>query len=210
MPLFFQQNINEQTSIGIWLIQEEEEFFLESACMQREMAHPLKRKQHLAGRFLLSILSPGFPLDQVEISKTNKPYLREDTFHFSISHSDTYAAAMVSKKDRVGVDIEMYTSRVMKILHKFLTENEMTLLAVYKSESFVMETLLWSVKESVFKWHGLGDVDFKEHINIRSIEQIDQTQFLISVLFRQTPLNVLGRCFPNFCLTWVITSEFGN
>ncbi|MFZ9301212.1 MAG: 4'-phosphopantetheinyl transferase family protein [Chitinophagaceae bacterium] len=203
MPLFFQQNINEETSLGIWSIEEDEDFFLEYASIQRDISHPQKRKQHLAGRYLLNVLSPGFPLAEVKIAETRKPFLPEDLFHFSISHADNYAAAVVSKSERVGVDVEIYTSRVMKVLHKFLTDQEKALLSTLVAAPYVLETLLWSVKESVFKWNGSTNVDFKEHIIIKSIQQIDHTHFAIAVLYRDKPLDVKGMCFPNFCLTWV-------
>lgn len=203
MPLFFQQNINEETFLGIWSIEEDEDFFLEYASIQRDISHPQKRKQHLAGRYLLNVLSPGFPLAEVKIAETRKPFLPEDLFHFSISHADNYAAAVVSKSERVGVDVEIYTSRVMKVLHKFLTDQEKALLSTLVAAPYVLETLLWSVKESVFKWNGSTNVDFKEHIIIKSIRQIDHTHFAIAVLYRDKPLDVKGMCFSNFCLTWV-------
>jgi hypothetical protein len=39
------------------------------------VTHPLKRLQHLAGRFLLQFLCPGFPYELIRIADTAKPYL---------------------------------------------------------------------------------------------------------------------------------------
>lgn len=205
MPLFFQQNINEHTAVGIWAIEEEESFFLESASVQRVITHPQKRKQHLAGRFMLTLLCPSFPLEDIQVAATRKPFLPEDPFHFSISHSGNYAAAIVSSLDRVGVDVELYTHRVMRIMHKFLSEEEAILLNEHHHEPYVLETLCWSVKESVFKWYGSGEVDFIKQIRIRSINKIENNRYELNVLFNDFPLMVIGQCFSDFCLTWVVT-----
>ena len=107
MPIFFQHQINETTRLGIWKIEETEEFFLSNVPLQQEVTHPLKRLQHLAGRFLLQFLYPGFPYELIRIADTRKPYLPNEQYHFSISHCGDYAAAIVSSDQRVGVDIEI-------------------------------------------------------------------------------------------------------
>lgn len=203
MPLFFQQNINEHTSVGIWSIEEEETFFSVSTSLPCAVTHPQKRKQHLAGRFMLKILKPDFPLHEIRIADTRKPYLPENSSHFSISHSGLYASAIVSTAYKVGVDVEMYTARVLKVLHKFLSPDELSLLDQHAEKPYTLETMLWSVKETVFKWYGLGEVDFKEHIRITRIVKTEDDGYSIYVLFKGIPLQVTGICFTEFCLTWV-------
>ena len=51
MPLVYQQNINESTRLGLWHIAEKEDFFLNQVPLKKEITHPHKRLQHLAGRF---------------------------------------------------------------------------------------------------------------------------------------------------------------
>ena len=50
MPVFFQQQINESTRLGVWKIEETEAFFKGNVPLHREVTHPKKRLQHLAGR----------------------------------------------------------------------------------------------------------------------------------------------------------------
>lgn len=193
--------------IGVWKIAEEESFFLEKAVVQREITHPHKRKQHLAGRYLLRELCPDFPLDGIQISPTQKPFLWENPYHFSISHSGDYAAAIVSGDQRVGIDVELYSEKVLKVLHKFLTPDEMNLLNGLKVVDHRMETLCWSVKESVFKWFGMGEVDFREDIRIQRIDNKGLNAVDIQVDFRGRALLVYGTCYPDFCLTWLATAH---
>ena len=110
MPLFYQHNINENSRVGIWQIAEGERFFLAKVPLKKDVSHPHKRLQHLAGRYLLPELFPDFPLEEIVIADTKKPFLENEKYHFSISHCGNFAAAIVSSRDRVGVDIEMVTT----------------------------------------------------------------------------------------------------
>ncbi|MBI3884001.1 MAG: 4-phosphopantetheinyl transferase, partial [Sphingobacteriales bacterium] len=107
MPLVYQKNINTTTKIGVWHITENEDFFVKQVPLQREITHPHKRLQHLAGRLLLKEVCPDFPYDMIRIASTRKPFLENEAYHFSISHSGNYAAVIVSNNHRVGVDIEI-------------------------------------------------------------------------------------------------------
>lgn len=163
MPVFFQHQINETTRLGIWKIEENEAFFRGNVPLHREVTHPHKRMQHLAGRFLLQYLFPAFPYELIEIADTRKPYLKDEQLHFSISHCGDYAAAIVSRFQRVGIDIEMPVEKLRRIRYKFLKEEEVARFPTLQGESELeMLTRLWSAKEAVFKWYGLGKLDFRE------------------------------------------------
>ncbi|MEJ7826711.1 MAG: 4'-phosphopantetheinyl transferase superfamily protein [Segetibacter sp.] len=163
MPLFYQQNINGATKLAIWKIEETEAFFLSKVPLKREIIHPQKRLQHLAGRYLLPFLFPDFPHEEIEIADTRKPFLPEEQYHFSISHCGNYAAVLVSSNKRVGVDVELITPRVERIKHKFLHADEVRFVnSRSTSQQLNLLTLLWSAKEAMYKWYGLGEVDFSE------------------------------------------------
>ena len=203
MPLVYQQNINETTQLGIWHIEEEEEFFLKKVTLQRDITHPHKRLQHLAGRFLLRELYPDFPLDLIMIADTRKPFLPNEAYHFSISHCRDYAAVIVSKDHRVGVDIEMVNEKIDRIVHKFLSEEEQQLIGGNNKNE--KATLLWSVKECIFKWFGDGEVDFKKHIHIKKIEN-ESKEVTVSFLKREIiSLQVNFFSFDGHFVSWVAT-----
>ena len=75
MPIFFQQDIDVSTMLGIWKIEENEDYFLKHVPLQRNITHPHKRLQHLSGRYLLRHLYPDFPLSLIRIADTKKPFL---------------------------------------------------------------------------------------------------------------------------------------
>ena len=225
MPVFFQHQINETTRLGIWKIEETEEFFKGTVPQHRDVTHPHKRLQHLAGRFLLQFLFPGFPYDLIQIADTRKPFLPDEQYHFSISHCGDFAAAIVSKDNRVGVDIEIPEEKIERIADKFLAGEEYSIfnppagwagtqystlndsLITHhspKESLWTQLTLLWSAKESVFKWHGDGGVDFRKHIQLRKQHQDSET---IDCLFAKSDqqLTIHYRRFEHLVLAWVVS-----
>jgi phosphopantetheinyl transferase len=209
VPIFFQQQINPTTRLGIWKIEETEDFFLSNVPLQREVTHPHKRLQHLAGRFLLQFLFPGFPYELIRIADTRKPYLPDEEYHFSISHCGDYAAAIVSSDHRVGIDIEIPSPKVDRIRDKFLNREELlkSEIRISKFESLRLYelTVLWSAKEAVFKWYGNGSVDFRQHIQLQNANEAEET---IECFFAKTNqrLEIHHHQFDNLVLAWIMSN----
>ncbi|HQU56766.1 MAG: 4'-phosphopantetheinyl transferase superfamily protein [Chitinophagaceae bacterium] len=211
MPIFYQQQINEHTRLGIWSIQETEEFFRAKVPLHRQVSHPHKQLQHLAGRYLLAHLYPDFPAHLIQIADTNKPYLPDEQFHFSISHCGNFAAAIVSQNKRVGIDIEIPVPKILKVQHKFIAPAERT---GFFSDQIIpgqipgvelgIATLIWSAKEAVFKWYGDGKVDFRRHIRLRPATPSSQT---IHGEFSKINIDftIHYKIFDPLVLTWVMS-----
>lgn len=212
MALFYQHNINEHTRLGIWRIEETESFFLEKVPLKKDVSHPYKRLQHLAGRYLLPTLYKDFPLEEILVADTRKPFLENEQYHFSISHCGNFAAAIVSDRYRVGVDIEFVTPRLRRIAEKFLHPEEALFLKDWEALSHIhleLTTLLWSAKEAIYKWHGEGMMDFKEHMRLSgSIVSAVNDWVTMPFEFRKgtvVPMTVKGRLFDQLGLAWVVT-----
>lgn len=202
MPLFYQHNINDTCKLAVWHITEAENFFLQRVNLQKKIHHPHKRLQHLAGRYLLQLLHPEFPVHLIEIAESNKPLLPDESFHFSISHCGDFAAAIISENESAGIDVELITPKVKLIQHKFLSAGELKLLPEPGS-TFL--TLCWSCKEAVYKWYGRGEVDFKNHIIIKTISEKNNSG-IIECLFMKDDkkkLDIYFHLFENLCLAWV-------
>jgi phosphopantetheinyl transferase len=208
MPVFY-EHINDFAKIAIWHIVEEKNFFLLKVPLHREITHPHKQLQHLAGRYLLQHLYPDFPYHLIEIVDTSKPYLPNEEYHFSISHCGDYAAVIISKSHRVGVDIELVSLKVERIKHKFLSEEELKLgksqWSIVNSELQLL-TLLWCCKEAVFKWYGNGGVDFKEDIKLRGTD-VNKPDTMKCDFNKDEiiSLDIKISLFDTLCLAWVIS-----
>ena len=215
LALFYQHNINEHTKLGIWKIEEPEEFFLTEVPQHRAITHPHKRLQHLAGRYLLKYLFPDFPYEEIVIADTRKPYLPYEQYHFSISHCGDYAAAIVSRKQRVGIDIELPSPKIKKISHKFLNIQEreqFNILPViynatesHNASNDKLLTVLWCAKEAVYKWWGWGSVDFSDHILLKEFAINNEGEITANFIRMQRSfeLNLCYKVFESICLVWI-------
>jgi phosphopantetheinyl transferase len=222
MPIFYQQDIDQSTKLAVWKIEESEDFFLSSVPVQRNITHPHKRLQHLAGRFLLKYLFPDFPVALIKIADTRKPFLENEAYHFSISHCGDFAAVIVSRNRRVGVDIEVPDLKVVRIKNKFLHQQELKELEIlqdhlksadnnklkneFNSAELRALTLLWSSKEAIYKWWSFGNVDFRENIRLNTgvveKENVIGAEFINETV---TALSIHFKVFEKICLAWVYT-----
>ena len=212
MSLFYQHNINAGTKVGIWRIEEPESFYLQSVPLKRDVSHPAKRLQHLAGRFLLPHLFKDFPLSEILIADTKKPYLADEKYHFSISHCGSYAGVIVSNSNRVGIDIEVVSPRLYNIVHKFVNDKEKIFLEEWEPLTQMhleLTTILWSAKEALFKWYGLGQVDFKEHMQLSGpvIFLPNEWIELPFTFYKEENVHVkiMAKVFGEIVIAWVVT-----
>lgn len=213
MPLFYQHTINQHTRLAIWKIEEDESFFASTVPLQATITHPHKRLQHLAGRYLLRYLFPAFPYEQIQIASTKKPYLANEAFHFSISHCDDFAAAIVSTQQRVGIDIENITPRLTKIMHKYLSTKERDLFNLREEHQISnpnylqQATLLWSVKEALFKWWGNGNVDFKTMLQVNSFSMQEPPNLECAFVKEDSATNLVAnyQFFNKLVLAYVVS-----
>jgi len=220
LALVYQHNINETTRLAVWHITEPETFFLQRVPLKQDVSHPHKRLQHLAGRYLLSFLFEAFPLEEILVADTRKPFLQNEQYHFSISHCGDFAAAIVSSKERVGIDIELVTARIERVKHKFTSSDEMLFLNdEYKAflHQFELEekmeqeflTMIWSAKETIFKWYGEGQMDFRQHMQLNgAISFSDDDLISLPFLFTKNEMRyftVRAKMFGSFVLAWLHT-----
>ncbi len=175
MAEYLRRQIGNHSLLALWLITESTEE-LEAAISLRAEEKKLyesfvaesRRKQWLAYRLLIrDLLRPDdFP---VEYDETNKPYLAGSNYHISVSHSGDMAAVIISRKSRVGIDIEKIRPRVGKVKERFLSLPELD--RIGNDSGFSRLTLAWSAKEAIYKLFGQRDLDFRENICLHLPDQ---------------------------------------
>lgn len=206
MPLYFQENIDQNSRFGIWKITEPENFFLKKITPVKQIKHAEKRLQHLAANYLLTQLFPAFPQAEIQTGHADKPFLPSATYFFSLAHTGEFAAALVSTKNNVGIDIEPVSPKPNILKDKFLKTEESEIIL---QNSFLAGnvdtrmTMAWCAKEAIYKWWGKGGISLKNNIEISgSTGDI----FLCSLHIEQTSisLRVHTRLFGNLCLAWLL------
>jgi phosphopantetheinyl transferase len=97
-----------------------------------------------------------------------KPLLVNDTHHCSLSHSRAHVAAIIHTKAAVGIDIQHLHPRILSIANKFVNETEQ--ITINANDAILQTHVIWGAKESLFKLHGKGNVDFKKNLTVMPFE----------------------------------------
>lgn len=163
MPLFREIQTPE-ARIGIWKVTEtaDELFALhpKGACLKQEAENKYKNAKRIiefaAARLLLHTLGCKH---SVVYHPSGRPYLLNSDEQISISHTKGYVAVMWSVHHEVGLDIEAYSERILRLRSRIVGPKE-------QAETAYDVLLHWSAKESVFKVMGVEDVDFLQHLTI--------------------------------------------
>jgi len=202
VPLYYQQDINENTRLAIWEIAEGHDFFLEKVSLRYPVVHLQKQLQHLAAGYLLPYLYPDFPYQEVVYPEQGRPFVSGDRYFFSLTHSGNMAAAMVSASGAVGIDLEKITDRVHRIRHKFLSDVEWEWVQGQGEEmQRELLTLLWTVKEAVYKWRNIPGTIFSQDILVSPILLSGTGE--IHVLVANEPLVVFYRRVGEYFISYV-------
>jgi phosphopantetheinyl transferase len=171
MPLLYQQNINEHINWALWRMDEPIDFFELDGYDANKISHLQKRKQHLAGRYVLKMLLPELDLKSIAIAENKKPFIKGSQIGFSISHSENLVGVIVGLNRKVGMDIEFVNQRVLDLSHKFMTTADVS---AFCNEDFADQekaTICWTIKESAFKLNGISGVDFKTDLRLIAVDK---------------------------------------
>jgi phosphopantetheine--protein transferase-like protein len=203
MPIFFTA-IGDECKLGVWEITESQSDLEKELVYRSSAKHPERRNQQLAARKMLHALEPAFPFQDVIVSETGKPIVADGSIEFSLSHCKGYAAAIIGTSHPVGIDIEWVSNRASRIASRFLCQQEMNLInGLGHGQSEALITMLWSVKETIYKWWGRKGVDFARNILVMNSDWQSSVQFSCSLNGEVHQGTVQIKRFGNLWLTYI-------
>lgn len=180
----------------------------ESAEVLRELCHPVYQSEldssglkgarlleRAAVRAMLSALIPE-NTPNILYNSDGRPAL-ENGVGISISHTKGYAAIILSRQHKCGIDIERIEDRAVRVKEKFMNDTELGLFG----NQAVDATLCWSAKETVYKITGKEATDFKNKIIITKASNGLKASSNCSVI------DVSYELFNDFVITWATISE---
>ncbi len=152
MAVIYKKTYNEDTTLAIWKISEDYDHFMSFVKLEDDEILRLnsfrnhKRKlEFLSVRALLQhLLDDNY--EKIVYGPERKPYLKSNSHNISISHSKDYTSIILSKKKRVGLDLEFMSEKILRIANKFLREEELS--NINKEHEIYHLYLHWCAKRS--------------------------------------------------------------
>ncbi|HLV39489.1 4'-phosphopantetheinyl transferase family protein [Xanthomarina sp.] len=165
MPLYKTLSPNPQTTVKIWKITESYEHLLQAVTLKPEnLERVLRMKSELHQRGFLSVrhllAEFGYTDADLYYDENGKPHLKDGKF-ISITHSFTFSGVIVSDF-KVGIDIEKQRDKIGVIAHKFM-EYEFQYLKKEEADYINKLTVIWCVKESLYKLFATPGLSFLQH-----------------------------------------------
>ena len=183
---------SEKITILVWEITEtlEEIIALGEDVNTSNYTSKKRKKEHLASRLLVNEICPT---KTIIYNEFGAPELNNGK-HISISHSKELVAVILSDK-KTGLDIEQISEKSLRIASKFVSARNLIKLNKEKA------TLIWCLKEAIYKWHQKGSVDFIKDIIIP--EFFAKKNGKVTAYFRRKKLNLNYLKIHNHYLVYV-------
>lgn len=177
MPLHKTIAPNSQTTVKIWKITEPFDVLMARVNLKPDsLQRVLGMKSELHQRGFLSVrwllMEFGYSDKDLYYDDLGKPHLK-DGRSISITHSFNFSAVIISDLI-VGIDIEKQRNKIGIIAHKFID---------YESEYLILDeddyvrklTVIWCVKESLYKLFCTPGLSFKNHCLVIPFTFEDET-----------------------------------
>lgn len=164
MPLY-RDFSDDNATILLWKYSEDEDLNSENLLEKENFEkikeyHPTKLKELLLVRKILKSVLP----DHKILYRGREPFLEPNDYEISVTHSFPFAAFAFSKK-KVGIDIEPFNEKIIRIQDKFLQKEERGFIEKDKEVAYL--TVIWSLKESLYKIHHSNYWSLKKHYEIK-------------------------------------------
>ncbi|HTN68865.1 MAG TPA: 4'-phosphopantetheinyl transferase superfamily protein [Dysgonamonadaceae bacterium] len=198
---------NENCLMGIWKITETRDELLNMLSIENQ----IKARKYLANiksikrtlewlsiRVILQLLTNDNKT--VKHTPEGQPFLSDNSFQISISHSNDYAVVLLDKHRKVGVDIENYSDRILKIEERFMSQGEY----INPNKRILHLILHWCAKETLFKLMNSTDIIFKEHLHIHPFHIRDRGIITANESFTdaKTVFDIYYEVEEDYVLTW--------
>ncbi len=165
MPLYKSIDVNSQTTVKIWKIEESYNELLKPLDLKpNSLERVLGMKSELHQRGFLSVRHLvrefGYTDQDLFYDEHGKPHLKDGKC-ISITHSFIFSGVIVSDKE-VGIDIEKQREKISIIAKKFV-DYEFNYLETHAEDYINKLTVIWGIKESLYKLFATPGMLFKDH-----------------------------------------------
>jgi 4'-phosphopantetheinyl transferase EntD len=204
MGVILHKNIDEGDCVlGMWEITEDYDTLMQMVnlteseiCRVNSFRSHTRKLEWLSVRALVvSILGPGM---RIVYNEKRKPFLSDNSYNISISHSKKYTSIFLSKKKRVGIDLEFMSHDIEKVSRYFINENEV--ITNNASLRPLHIYIHWCAKEALYKICDKQDIHFRKNLTLSSFEPLNEGRF------RGTVHNMYG--IEHFDMNFTIMNNY--
>ncbi|WP_422106981.1 4'-phosphopantetheinyl transferase family protein [Winogradskyella sp.] len=210
MPLYKSITVNSQTTVKIWKIEESYEELiapLDLKPQSLERVQGMKSELHQRGFLSVRHLLRAFGYTDQELfyDDYGKPHLKDGNY-ISITHSFTFSGVIISDKE-VGIDIEKQRDKIGIIAKKFVDYEFNYLNST--AENYIRKlTVIWGIKESLYKLFATPGMLFREHfLVIPFMLQDGETIAWIDYNDKKYRYNTAFLEFDGFTCAYVVPNE---
>jgi len=202
------KTISPVSKLGLWRMTEPWEDLLalldlpDAEMVVFEAISKGKRKQEwLACRVLLKEMLGRNGV--IGYDSERKPHIAGSSLEISMSHSGAYVCVYLREGASVGVDVQQMKPSISKGAFYFLNEAELPWADL---DDNVQMHLIWSAKESVFKYAGAASIDLKKHITINPFYGNQNGRFEVNLQkgASQETIQIQFDTFEDYVLTWTL------
>jgi 4'-phosphopantetheinyl transferase len=171
MGVILKRDVSEGCRLGVWEITEAYDDLRSRLNLETEEVKKLEGFKSLNRRLeWLSVRTLTNDLigtnSRIIYNEARKPFLLDNSYNISISHSNKLTSILIGRYMRVGIDTEYMSHRITRIANRFIHKDE-----VITSDPDLVKYHLyihWCAKEALYK------ICDKQYINFRKNLRIDQ------------------------------------
>ena len=210
MPECYREKLDDKEQIVIWNITESEKELLKDLSLSKNSLHRISqrksivhRKGYLAIRHLLKNLNIDSILHQYD--QNGAPFLTDGRY-ISISHTKDKAAVVISSNP-VGIDLEYYQNKIIKVAPRFLHQNEISNPKIHNDIKYL--TQIWTAKEALYKIFRKKGIHFKTQLKVDKLKRKGSNSGLGSIFYNGKTYEyfLYFRYFSDFCLSLATTKK---
>lgn len=196
--------------LGIWKIEETAEELMTNLSVRtlanerfQRYTNKTRISEWLAVRNLLKTIC--CEEKQICYTESGKPYLSDNSYKISITHTKGYVAVLIHSILEVGIDIEQQSNRVLKLKERFMSAAELSNLDSTNEATHAL--LYWSAKETLFKILPESEIDFREHLHINNFPLKESGQIGASETktLENQKFEISYQVFADFVLTFALS-----
>jgi 4'-phosphopantetheinyl transferase len=165
MPILKIKELNSTTKLWVWKISETwDELFRSVALKDVSLARleTMKSQSHQKGFLSVRrlLMTAGYTDFDLHYDEFGKPHLK-DGKHITISHSNDFSVIVISD-EIIGADLEILKDKTLKIAPRFMEIHHLE--SLNDENKLRKATVIWGIKESIFKIKNEPGISFPKHI----------------------------------------------